>query len=290
YPISNLNTEDRAFRAGQLHLTDSVSPLRIPAIKKNMPGCLQTSDMLGVYYYCLNSSRPPLNDARVRKALAISINRGEIISNFLKAGQKPALSFVPPSVANGYRCEERLEENPALARELLAQAGYPGGKNFPKITITYNTSEQHRPIAEAIQQQWRKNLNIGVELYNMSWPAYLDARRQGDFCIMRASWVADYASPENFLANFLSNSSLNHSKWKSEKFDALVNAAKTNDKTLAISNFEKAEAELMRQAAVIPIYFYNRAFLKDPRLRGWDLNPLDYHNYKNVSFEAEEEK
>ena len=290
YPISNINTEDRAFRAGQLHLTDSVSAIRIPAIKKNMPQCLQTSDMLGVYYYCLNTSRPPLNDARVRKALAISISRRGIISNFLKGGQKPAMSFVPPSAAKGYRCGEQLEEDAALARKLLAEAGYPGGKNFPKITITYNTSEQHRPIAEAIQQQWKKALNIDVELYNLSWPAYLDARRQGDFYITRASWIADYASPENFLSIFRSSSPLNHAAWKNKEFDALLNAAKTNDASLAISNFEKAEETLMREVPVIPIYFYNRAFLKDPRLRGWGLNPLDYHNYKNVYFETEAEK
>ncbi|MBR6388646.1 MAG: peptide ABC transporter substrate-binding protein [Opitutales bacterium] len=290
YPIANINTEDRAFRAGQLHLTDSVPAMRLGSIKKTMPQALQISDMLGVYYYTFNTSRPPLDDPRVRRALALAIDRRAIISNFLKGGQKPALTFVPPSAAKNYACPEKISENINEARRLLAEAGYENGKNFPKITITYNTSEQHRPIAEAIQGQWKKYLNIDVELYNMSWPAYLDARRRGDFYILRSSWIADYASPENFLSNFLSASPLNHSKWKSQKFDALMGAAKTSDTNLATENFENAEAELMRGMPVMPIYFYTRAFLKDPRLKGWLPNPLDYHNYKNVYFETEAEK
>lgn len=290
YPISNINTEDRAFRASQLHITDSVAATRMSAIKRDMPNNLKIGDMLGVYYYALNTARPPLNDIRVRKALSLSINRNAIIANFLKAEQKPALTFVPPSVAKNYTCKFSLKEDVAKARKLLAEAGYPNGKNFPKITITYNTSEQHRPIAEAIQAQLKEALNIDVELFNLSWPAYLVARRQGDFFITRASWVADYASPKNFLEMFSSNSVLNHVAWKNKDFDNLLNLANTNDIDTSNKNFALAEKLLLQELPIIPIYFYNRVFLIDERVKNWHTNPLDYHNFKGVSFEMEGKK
>ena len=290
YPISNINTEDRAFRAGQLHITDSVAASRMDAIKRDMAKNLKTGDMLGVYYYALNTARPPLNDARVRKALAMSINRKSIISNFLKSNQKPAATFVPSGVSNNYTSPAPLKEDIKEARKLLAEAGYPDGKGFPEITITYNTSEQHRPIAEAIQAQWRDALNIKVELFNLSWPAYLAARRQGDFFITRASWVADYASPENFLEMFSSESPLNHTAWKNKNFDDLLNSAMTNDSKLSNEKFSLAEKLLLEELPIIPIYFYSRVFLMDSRVKNWHLNPLDYHNFKGAHFEGEESK
>lgn len=285
-PISNINTEDRAFRAGQLHMTESVAPVRLEAVRRARPDSLRISDWLGVYYYSLNTARPPLDDPRVRRALSMSIRRGDIISNFLRAGQKPALSFVPEASQEGYSCPEKAFEDAGEARRLLAEAGYPGGKGFPKISITYNTSEQHRPIAEAVQAMWRENLGIDVELYNVSWPAYLDIRRRRDFFITRSSWVADYASPESFLSTMTSSSGLNHSQWKSEKFDALMEEAAAAEGGASARAFALAEAEIIRDAALIPVYFYSRVFLIDPRVSGWHQNPLDYHNYKGVGFRA----
>lgn len=289
YPISNINTEDRAFRAGQLHITDSVAASRMDAIKRDMAKNLKIGDMLGVYYYAINTARPPLNDPGVRKALAMSINRKAIISNFLKAEQKPATTFVPPNASKGYACPISIKEDIKEARKLLADAGYPDGKGFPEITITYNTSEQHRPIAEAIQAQWKEALNIKVELFNLSWPAYLAARRQGDFFITRASWVADYASPESFLEMFSSKSPLNHSGWKNKNFDNLTASAMTNDAKVSNEKFSLAEKLIIEEAPIIPIYFYSRVLLMDERVKNWHLNPLDYHNFKGVHFEEESE-
>lgn len=286
-PISNINTEDRAFMAKQLHISDSIAPTRIESIKKETPESLSISDFLGVYYYALNVSRPPLDDVRVREALSLAISRQAIIDNFLRAGQKPALSFVPEKSQAGYECKFKLSEDLKRARELLAQAGYPNGRGFPKITITYNTSEQHRPIAEAIQAMWKSGLNIDVKLYNLSWPAYLDARKVGDFFITRASWTADYASPESFLTIFKSDSALNHSRYKNKKFDEALDFASRASSENSAQAFAKAEEILLRDFAVIPIYFYSRVFLIKPYVKNWGSNPLDYHNYKDVDFDLE---
>lgn len=288
FPISNINTEDRAFRAGQLHITESVAPTRMDAIKRDMPQNLRRDDWLGVYYYLINTRRPPLDDARVRKALALAIDRKAIIDTFLKAGQNPATSFVPQN-CDGYVLdgESKIHEDIAKAKKLLAEAGYPGGKGFPNIRLTYNTSELHKPIAEAIQQMWKKNLGVTVEMYNLSWPAYLAARREGDFDIARASWVGDFAAPESFLQVFESGSGLNHSGFASKKYDELIKeAAESKSRAGRLEKLAAAERELMDAMPVMPIYFYAKVYLVSPSVKGWNANLLDYHNFKNVRLEG----
>lgn len=288
FPISNINTEDRAFRAGQLHITESVAPTRMDAIKRDMPQNLRRDDWLGVYYYLINTRRPPLDDARVRKALALAIDRKAIIDTFLKAGQNPATSFVPQN-CDGYVLdgESKIHEDIAKAKKLLAEAGYPDGKGFPNIRLTYNTSELHKPIAEAIQQMWKKNLGVTVEMYNLSWPAYLAARREGDFDIARASWVGDFAAPESFLQVFESDSGLNHSGFASKKYDELIKeAADSKSRAGRLEKLAAAERELMDAMPVMPIYFYAKVYLISPDVKGWNANLLDYHNFKNVRLEG----
>lgn len=288
FPISNINTEDRAFRAGQLHITESVAPTRMDAIKRDMPQNLRRDDWLGVYYYLINTRRPPLDDARVRKALALAIDRKAIIDTFLKAGQNPATSFVPQN-CDGYVLdgESKIHEDIAKAKKLLAEAGYPDGKGFPNIRLTYNTSELHKPIAEAIQQMWKKNLGVTVEMYNLSWPAYLAARREGDFDIARASWVGDFAAPESFLQVFESDSGLNHSGFASKKYDELIKeAADSKSRAGRLEKLAAAERELMDAMPVMPIYFYAKVYLVSPSVKGWNANLLDYHNFKNVRLEG----
>lgn len=292
-PISNVNTEDRAFRAGQLHITESVSPPRLDSISENSPEILRSAPWLGVYYYSINTTRAPLDNPLVRKALSMSIERKPIIDNFLKGGQNAAFSFVPFGMKEFDKTFDEknfLDENIEEAKKLLAEAGFPNGKNFPKIRITYNTSEQHKPIAEAIQRMWKKHLNIDAELYNLSWPAYLAARSEGDFEIARASWVADFAAPESFLHIFRSESGLNHGKYSNKKFDALLDDAansKTSDERF--TKLRRAESILTKDdAAIIPIYFYKKMHLVSPILQNWKDNALDYHNYKKTRFQMEE--
>lgn len=268
-PITNINTEDRAFFANQLHLTDTVSPQRLEAERKAPTNTLKSQDWYGSYYYIFNTQKEPLNNPLVRKAINLAINREEIVNSVLKKAHRTAYNFVPDS--NLYTKSDI--ENIAKAKKLLKQAGYENAKGLPEITLTYNSSEQHKAIAEGLQEMLRKNLGIKITLYNMSWPAYLDARRNKEFEITRASWVADYNSAENFLINFTSNSPLNHGSWQSKAFDDAMSQ----------EDYKKAEEILMQEDALIPIFFYKRNFLQHPQLN-WASNLLDYHNYKRASF------
>lgn len=269
-PITNMNTEDRAFFAGQLHLTDSVSAIRLEKENKKASGYMQKGDWYATYYYVFNTKRPPFDNPLVRRAFSLAVNRTPIIDSCMKGGQSPAYSLVPDLNVN----DKARAENIELAKELLAKAGYPNGKGFPKIRLVYNTSQQHKPIAESLQECLRKNLGVFVELYNLSWPAYLDARSKGDFDMTRASWTADYLSPESFLSNFLSDSPLNNSGWKNSEFDRAVFEQRYKD----------AQKIMDDNAVVLPLFYYKRIFLKSPLLKGWSTNKLDYHNYKSAHF------
>jgi len=284
-PIA-IDAEERAFRADQLHITSTVPIPRIDWYRKNAPGAMRFDTYLGVYYYLINTEREALKDPRVRKALAYSIDRGALTEHVLKAGQQPAHHFTPPNTG-GYTAEVRLPYDPELARELLAEAGYPGGEGFPEFELLFNTSESHRTVAVAIQQMWKEELGIDVGLYNQEWKVYLATRKARDFDIARAAWIGDYADPNTFLSLMTGDNGNNHSNWGDPDFDALIaQAAAEQNPEARFALFQKAEAILIDEMPVLPIYFYVRSTLIDASVRGWHPNILDYHPYQDVWLDA----
>lgn len=285
-PIS-MDTEERAFRADQLHITSTVPIPRIDWYRKNAPDRMHFDTYLGVYYYLLNTAREPLDDPRVRKALAYAIDREALTEHVLKAGQQPAYHFTPPNTG-GYTAAAKLPYDPELARELLAEAGFPGGAGFPKLELLFNTSESHRTVAVAIQQMWQSELGVEVSLYNQEWKVYLASRKERNFDIARAAWIGDYVDPNTFLSLGASDNGNNHSNWGNARYDALIReAARTQDPTARLQLFQEAETILMDEMPVIPIYFYVRSTLINEAVRGWYPNILDYHPYQDVWLEAD---
>lgn len=283
----NVATEERAFRADQLHITSSVPIPRIEWYRTHAPEALRFDPYLGIYYYLINTSREPLDDPRVRKALAYAIDRDQLVEHVLQAGQQPAYHFTPPDTA-GYTARARLPYDPEQARSLLAEAGFPGGEGFPELEILFNTSESHRTVAVAIQQMWKEELGIEIGLFNQEWKAYLATRREGSFDIARAAWIGDYVDPNTFLGLMEGDSGNNHTRWKDAAYDALIaKAANEPDQARRFDYFQQAEARLMEAMPVIPIYFYVRSALIKGSVRGWHPNILDYHPYQDVHLEAE---
>lgn len=280
-------TEERAFRAGHLHITGSVPIHRIDWYRENQPDRIRFDTALGVYYYMLNTSRGPLGDPRVRKALAYSINREEITEYILRAGQQPAYHFTPPN-AGGYNAEARLPYDPDLARELLAEAGFPDGEGFPTFELLYNTSESHRTIAVAIQQMWKTELGIDIELHNQEWKAYLSTREAGEFDILRAAWYGDYDDPNTFLSLGETDNGNNHTQWSNAEYDRLIAAAALEQNPEARKKlFQQAETILIEEMPVIPIYFYVTSRLIHPSVEGWYPSLLDNHPYQAIRLKTE---
>jgi oligopeptide transport system substrate-binding protein len=286
YGIESADTEERAFRAGQLHVTyNPVPPSKISVYREKNPQLLRIDPYLGTYFYRVNVLKPPLTDVRVRRALAIAINRAAIVETVTRGGQLPAFNLTPPGTA-GYTSRAVITGTLDDARRLLKEAGFAGGKNFPKIDIHFNTSEAHRAIAEAIQQMWRKELGIDAGLLNEEWKVYLDTQNARRYDVSRAGWIGDYDDPSTFLETFTTDSGNNRTGWSNPKYDALIKAAgRESDLKKRLEIFQQAEAILVEELPILPIYFYTRPFLIHPSVRGWNPNILDHHPYKHVWLE-----
>lgn len=281
-PIEDLNVEERAFRSGQLHLTEALPVAKVDAYRADHPELLRIDPYLGTYYYTINTNRPFLNEPKVRRALALAVDRRGIAEKILRGGQTPAHAFTPPGTA-GYTAAARFDTDYDEARRLLAEAGYPGGKGAPIVELLLNTSDNHRIIAEAVQADWRRELGLEIRLLNMEGKSVLAARRTGDFQILRSSWIGDYNDPSSFLSVWTSDSGNNHSGWRKPAYDQLLfQAARTDDPETRLGLFQQAEALLVADAPFIPLYTYTHVFLKNPAVKGWYPTLLDHHPYKQV--------
>lgn len=280
HPAEDRESEERAFRAGQLHITEALPVSKVDAYRRESTA-LEISPFLDTYFYRLNTTRPGLSDKRVRQALSLALDRRAIVRQITRGGQQAAHSFVPPSLA-GYEPPDALPEDFARAQELLAAAGFPGGKGLPPLEIMVNSSGNHRIIAEAIQQMWRR-LGVQVEINNMEQASLFAKRRALDYSVMRGEWAADFADPKSFLDVFRGGSSNNHTGWASLAYDAQLleadRAVSSSDRRSALSH---AESILLEELPIIPIYYFTTVRLVSPAVQGWHPLPLDRHPYKNV--------
>ena len=287
YPTENVTTEERMFRAGQLHYSGIPSD-KIAVYKTTANPSLRIQPYLGIYFYRLNVDQPHLKDKRVRRALGMTINREQLVSQITKGGQIPAYAITPPGTM-GYYPESDLKFDPEQAKKLLADAGYPNGKGFPTTEIIYNTSEGHRKIAVALQQMWKKHLNIDITLLNQEWKVYLDTVSNRHYEIARAGWIGDYVDPNNFLDMFLCNGGNNRTNWCNPEYDQLIlndaPTAKTHQQRLEV--FKKAERLLLQEMPVIPIYVYTSNNLVHPSVKNFGRNILNQANYREMYLEPE---
>jgi oligopeptide transport system substrate-binding protein len=285
YPIDSVDAEERAFRSGQLHLTEFTPLSKIDSYLRDTPDVLRRDPYLGTYFYRFNTRRPPLNDVRVRRALALAVDREAIATKVARGGQRPAQALTPPGTA-GYTAAAALATDVATARRLLAEAGFPAGRGLPAIDLLYNSSENHRAVAEALQEMWRRDLGVEVRLTNQELKVVHAARRAGDFQLLRSDWVGDYLDPATFLDIFRSDSGNNYTGWTNPEYDAaLFAAARTADPAARFALFQKAEALLLDAVPLIPLYHYTHVFLLQPAVKGWHPNLLDHHPYKHVWLE-----
>jgi len=281
-PTTSLDTDERMYRSGQLHTVLTAPPSKVAFYRKNKPDLIKVYTIFATYLYKFNTTHPPLNDRRVRLALALALDRRAIAETVARGGEAPAYSLVPPGAA-GYIPEAEIKEDVPRARQLLAEAGFPDGANFPKISLLFNTLQSHKAIAEACQQMWKKNLNIDIALRNEEWKVYLDSERRMDYDLSRSSWVGDYPDPSTFMELFVTDGGNNETGWGNKEYDRLVAIGGfTNNTAVRWDAYHEAEAILMNEMPFIPIYFYTQARLIRPSVKGWYPNLTDQHDYKFV--------
>jgi oligopeptide transport system substrate-binding protein len=283
YPTENVVSEERMFRVGQLHYTQTVPLDKIPVYQAMADTPYVQAPFLGTYFFLLNTKRPPVDDVRVRRALSMAIDREKLNRTVLHNSNVPAYSITPPGTL-GYQPPKLFDYDPVQARRLLAEAGYPEGEGWPGVELIYNTSESHRKIAVALQQMWKEVLNVRVTLSNQEWKVYLDSVTQMDFQIARRGWIGDYVDPNNFLDLYLSGGGNNNTGFADPRYDEMILGlaprAKTREERFAI--FYRAETLLMEQMPILPIYTYTSKHLIHPSVKGLPSNLMDSINLKYV--------
>ena len=279
-PISLANTAFNFYSAGQADLIMDKGLVPTPLMTDlRKRADFHAAPFLGNYFVRFNVTRPALRDPRVRKALAMVIDKQLIVDRITRAGELPASSLVPPGCA-GYHSPPGLEYNPDEARRLLSEAGYPGGKNFPLISYLYSSGEVNEAIAVELQSMFRRELGINLTLESQEWKVYLNSMDSLDYDICRSSWVGDYDDPNTFLDMWVTDGGNNRTGFASPQYDQLIaDAAREVEPAKRYAIFDKAEHMLISEAVPIcPIYYWvGIQFYDGNRLGGIAANLLDEH-------------
>lgn len=282
-------TDVNRYRSGEVDMTNNAIPVDLfSRLQRDIPDEVKISPSLCTYYYEINNEQAPFDDARVRAAVKLALDRDIIANKVMGQGQTPAFGFTPPSTVDMEAIEPEWfqltqKERNEKAKQLLADAGYGPG-NPLSFTLLYNTSEAHRKVAIAAASILKQNAGIEVKLENQEWKTFLDSRHQGNYEVARAGWCADYNEPSSFLNIMLSTSSNNTSHYKSDEFDAAmrksITAATEDDRVKA---YQEAERVLDEDSALVPIYYYVSPRLVKPYVGGYSVNnPLGYAYTKDM--------
>ncbi|EOS9808560.1 oligopeptide ABC transporter substrate-binding protein OppA [Salmonella enterica subsp. diarizonae serovar 16:z10:e,n,x,z15] len=288
-PISSEVTDVNRYRSGEIDMTYNNMPIELfQKLKKEIPNEVRVDPYLCTYYYEINNQKAPFNDVRVRTALKLALDRDIIVNKVKNQGDLPAYSYTPPYTDGAklvepewfkWSQEKRNEE----AKKLLAEAGLTADKPLT-FDLLYNTSDLHKKLAIAVASIWKKNLGANVKLENQEWKTFLDTRHQGTFDVARAGWCADYNEPTSFLNTMLSDSSNNTAHYKSPAFDKLIaDTLKVTDDAQRSELYAKAEQQLDKDSAIVPVYYYVNARLVKPWVGGYTgKDPLDNIYVKNL--------
>ncbi|EDS5955684.1 oligopeptide ABC transporter substrate-binding protein OppA [Salmonella enterica] len=288
-PISSEVTDVNRYRSGEIDMTYNNMPIELfQKLKKEIPNEVRVDPYLCTYYYEINNQKAPFNDVRVRTALKLALDRDIIVNKVKNQGDLPAYSYTPPYTDGAKLVEpewfkwsqqKRNEE----AKKLLAEAGFTADKPLT-FDLLYNTSDLHKKLAIAVASIWKKNLGVNVNLENQEWKTFLYTRHQGTFDVARAGWCADYNEPTSFLNTMLSDSSNNTAHYKSPAFDKLIaDTLKVADDTQRSELYAKAEQQLDKDSAIVPVYYYVNARLVKPWVGGYTgKDPLDNIYVKNL--------
>jgi oligopeptide transport system substrate-binding protein len=284
------NTALLAYETGAVDMTTVVPALAIePLLDAQKEG--RRSDVLfgrnlGTYFYRFNCLKAPLDDVRVRRALAMAIDRKAIIERAARGGQPPATRLVPAGM-NGYTQPPGMVEDVEQARKLLAEAGYPGGAGFPELAILVNEGFGHVPIAEMIQNQWHDRLGISVGIVQAESAVFFAMIEKGQYQVARAGWYGDYADPNTFIDMFLTGGGNNETGWSNARYDELVKrAAGEADPAARMKTLAEAESILLAEAPIFPIYEYTTTVLVRPGMEGVEMNLMNRIDFSRLRWAA----
>lgn len=286
--IEDQNTAWQKYEGGEYHILVDVPTSVVAQLKAENNPELNIGFQVGTYYYNVNPNIKPFNNAKVRKALSMAMDREVITENITQGGQIPAYGVVPPGLedesGNDFREVQGnlFEYNPEEAKKLFEEGLKEEGMtvedfNNQNFVLLFNTSESHKKIAQAVQEMWRTNLGVEIGLENVEFQVKLDREKAGDYHISRAGWLGDFMDPMTFLDLWWSQSEFNDVKYNNPEYDELIEKAKsTNDQEVRMQAMKEAEKILMEDMPVIPVYFYTQPYTVKPNVTGIVKVPVRY--------------
>ncbi|MGK3113044.1 ABC transporter substrate-binding protein [Candidatus Pantoea formicae] len=291
-PLTSENSDINRYRSGGSDMTNSVVPPDLfKKLQQDLGEQVKVSPLLCTFYYEINNKKPPFNDARVRTALKLTLDRDIIASKIMGQGQIPAYGLTPPFThgispeAPAWSKQTQAERN-ASAKQLLSEAGF-NAQHPLRFTLLYNTSEQNKRQAIAAASMWQKNLGAEVTLQNQEWKTLLETRHQAQYDVVRATWCSDYNEPSTFLNMLLSGASINTAFYRSDAFDRIMAQTLTAaDNTQRAALYQQAEAQLDKDSAIVPVYYRVSVRLVKPWVGGFtgkdpqDMLVLKYYYIK----------
>ena len=286
--IEDSNAAYSAYQTGEVLMIKDVPTEEIPSLKENAD--FYVDPIIGTYYLSMNIDREPFNNADVRKALSLAIDRDYVANTLMQGTYSPAGNLMGPGWidtdgkqfkdnANGgkeYIDTTNYEADLEEAKQLLADAGYPNGEGFPTITYSTNDAGYHKVVAEYLQQAWAE-LGIDLQVDIVEWASFTPMRRNGDYDVARNGWVGDYSDPSNMLDLFYSTNGNNDGKFNNADYDAALELSRTTldaaERSTALHN---AEDILMEEAGCIPVAYYNDFWLQSDKITGSWHSPYGY--------------
>lgn len=284
--VETESADERLYRAGQVDLTllGRIPVEKLEYYKTEKPDEFFSYTIFGTYYYNFNTTKPPFDDINIRKAFALAVDKKVLNDRVTKNGEQQAYSYSPGTPF--YSPPGMPVYSPDLAREYLAKAGFPDGKGFPTVTLIYNTMDIHKKIAVALQQMWKKTLNINVVIENQEWKVFLNNKGELNYQIARGGSVSSIVDPLDFLGSYITGHGLNYSGWSNSEYDKLIElASKETDFEKRIELMHQAESILVHELPVLPLYYYKYSNLKSPKVKNLKFNMAIYINYDGVQIE-----
>lgn len=286
FPTENMDVDERNFRAGQVHVTYELPLAKVDTYRKTAPASLRLDPFLETFFLRFNTTRAPLNDPRVRRALSLAIDRDQLSRTLLRGTRAPAAHYTPADCA-GYTATARVPHDIAQARALLADAGFPEGRGFPVLDVQIKNDELHAKTLEAIQAMWARDLGVRVTLSPMEQKTWVSNQQSLNYAISSARWVGDFVDPVTFLDMFVGSGSNNWTGWSDRDYDAAIAAAAVaRAPAERYGFFQNAESRLLEAAPVAPVFFGVRSYLISPAVKGWEPALLGFRQYKKVYLAA----
>ncbi|MCM2291953.1 peptide ABC transporter substrate-binding protein [Allorhizobium sp. BGMRC 0089] len=294
YPIDDKAAAMRRYEAGELDVSYDPPVSQLKDLQKKFGSEVHKVPALSTEYYAFDTREAPMTDVRVRRALSMAIDRDFIASDIRQGAVSPAYSFVPPGM-EGYGTGPQPDfaslsqvDREDKAAALMKEAGYGKGGKPLNIEIRYNTNSDHEKLATAIADMWKTDFGANVKLTNLDVASHYSYLKDGGkFSVARAAWAADYADPQNFLFLLLGdNKTFNYSHWKNADYDKyMAESDKEKDPAKRMDLMKKAEAILVNEQPIMPIYYRSNIWMVSKKVKGWGDNAVDWHLSKYLSLD-----